>query len=347
LLNIKRMSYPNLALMKISAYHKQSNDNVRLILNYSEFESLFCPKYDKIYISKIFSWTKVPEWLLHQKNVVYNGTGFYYDKAKFLPKKIEMICPDYDLYSEYIELKGKTKRNRYYHDANLGFTTRGCFRKCSFCINKRFSKAFIHSDPFDFVKKDNSRTILLDDNVLAYKNPQKIFNRLDKTGIPYLYNQGLDIRLITESMAKMLHDSNHEKLYTFAYDDSEQANQIESGFKLFRKIMLGPAAKCFVLTGFDKRNKYQKSFYEWDIIDTWDRVIFLIKHKIHPFIMIYNNQKNKLYPKMIQHLKGWCNQYLSYSMCFSDYLDRFNLEVENWEHKDMYFHVYGKKHRVI
>ena len=72
----KKHRFPNLASMKISNYHKLQGDNVKLLLNYNNLE-----QYDKVYISKVFTDTKIPDEILTFKNVVYGDTGFYYDKS--------------------------------------------------------------------------------------------------------------------------------------------------------------------------------------------------------------------------------------------------------------------------
>ena len=129
--------HPNLALMKISAYYKEQGHEVKLIHN--SYMELF--EYEKIYLAKVFSFTEVPEWVLQRDNVVIGGTGFYPDGGENLPYEIEHHKPDYSLYNEYVEeqLKIGRKRNTLedYIDYSIGFSTRGCFRKCKFCVNKK------------------------------------------------------------------------------------------------------------------------------------------------------------------------------------------------------------------
>lgn len=136
----KGTRFPNLALMKISGYYKSQGHNVKLILNYNQIK-----EYDLIYLSKVFDYTNIPININNIRNLKYGGTGFYYDKAPFLKSEIEHHYPDYNLYDEYVQLKLKQdepkNKWKYYTDYSIGFTTRGCFRKCNFCVNKRFKKA--------------------------------------------------------------------------------------------------------------------------------------------------------------------------------------------------------------
>lgn len=93
----KNHRFPNLASMKISAYHKSIGDQVTLLRDYDSID-----QYDHVYISKAFTDTKVPPQVLLEDNVTFGGTGFYYDKADPLPYEIEHIMPDYHLYDDFV-----------------------------------------------------------------------------------------------------------------------------------------------------------------------------------------------------------------------------------------------------
>jgi len=121
--------FPNLACMKLSAYYKSQGHSVHLKLDYESMD-----QYDKVFISKVFTDTLVPDGILDLPNVEYGGTGFFYDKAPKLPEEIEHIKPDYHLYDDWVSEKlaagGKRKDFTYYLDYSIGFLTRGCFRQC-------------------------------------------------------------------------------------------------------------------------------------------------------------------------------------------------------------------------
>ncbi len=97
LISRKKHRFPNLVCMKISSYHKNKGDHVELLTTYD-----FIEDYDKVYISKVFTDTPVPDGLVNLSFVEYGGTGFYYDKAPNLDPEIEHIIPDYHLYDDFV-----------------------------------------------------------------------------------------------------------------------------------------------------------------------------------------------------------------------------------------------------
>ena len=113
LIGRKRHRFPNLACMKLAGYHREQGDDVRLKTDYEDLEG-----YDRIYLSKVFTDTPVPEGILEIPTVQYGGTGFYYDKAEPLPENIEHHKPDYGLYEEWVEAQmgsGKSRREFAYY----------------------------------------------------------------------------------------------------------------------------------------------------------------------------------------------------------------------------------------
>ena len=110
LISRKRHRFPNLACMKLSGFHKERSDEVVLKLDYDELEN-----FDRVYISAVFTSTKVPESILKSDHVSYGGTGFFYDKAPVLPAEIEYHMPDYHLYDDWVaaQLAAGGKRAEY------------------------------------------------------------------------------------------------------------------------------------------------------------------------------------------------------------------------------------------
>ena len=141
LIGRKRHRFPNLACMKLSGYHKDAGDTVELKTDYNSLEG-----YDRVYLSRVFTDTSVPEDVLNKPNVVFGGTGFFYDKAAPLPTEVEHHLPDYHLYDAWVAqqmAKGMRRQEFvYFLDYSIGFLSRGCFRKCAFCVNRNYDHCF-------------------------------------------------------------------------------------------------------------------------------------------------------------------------------------------------------------
>ena len=112
--------FPNLACMKISSFYKSQGNEVVLKTDYENLA-----KFDKVFISKVFTSTEIDESVLTLENVEYGGTGFFYDKAPKLAPEIEHTMPDYNLYNEWvnacIENGANEKEFTYYRDILLAF----------------------------------------------------------------------------------------------------------------------------------------------------------------------------------------------------------------------------------
>ena len=308
LIGKKSHRFPNLACMKLSGFHKSCGHDVSLLLNYNNLD-----QFDKIYISKVFTETYVPEEILLLNNIEYGGTGFFYDKAESLPYEIEHIMPDYNLYNEWVELKIKEgikpKKLEYYTDFSIGFTTRGCIRGCEFCVNKNSIKVITHSPIEEFLDNSKKKICLLDDNILASKDLDNIFNKLKQTKKKVEYKQGLDIRLLTDHKAKLLKALKYNGDYIFAFDNIEDYDIIDKKLYLWQKYnKYTKPTKLYVLCGFDRNERYDDIFWIQDIIDTFDRIKLLMRHGSLPYIMRYEKYNESKYKGIYINLARWCNQ---------------------------------------
>lgn len=308
LIGRKSQRFPNLACMKLSAYHKQSDDNVILKLDYDDLQ-----QYDKIYISKVFLDTKFPNEILKLPNVECGGTGFFYDKAEPLPYEIEHIMPDYHLYDDWIKAKfqegAKPKELEYYTDFSIGFTTRGCIRQCSFCVNKNYKQATMHSPISEFLDKDRKYICLLDDNMFACKDWKSILAELHNTKKRFQFKQGLDERLLTDEKCEMLFKSKWIGDYIFAFDNIKDKTIIEDKLKLIRKHT-NIVPKFYVFCGYNHNDpdNYNNEFWKQDIVDLFERVKILASHGCLPYIMRYKDYELSQYRGMYINIARWCNQ---------------------------------------
>ena len=306
LIGRKRHRFPNLACMKISAYHKNLGSDVKLITDYEDLNG-----FEKIYLSKVFTDTIVPDWVLNIPNIEFGGTGFYFDKAPDLPDYIEHQMPDYHLYDEWVQKqidKGVKKTElKEYTDYSIGFLTRGCFRKCKFCVNQKYDRVCPHSPLDEFYDPSRKKICLLDDNFLGCPNWKEMLLELKNTGKPFKFKQGLDERILTKEKCEILFSCKYDSDIYFAFDDIDDYKIIEEKLKLIKQYSDRQCA-FYVLCGFDKRNLYDMDFWKKDIEDTFKRIELLMNYKMIPYIMRFNKYEESPYRGMYINLARWCNQ---------------------------------------
>ena len=278
-----------------------------------------------MYISKVFTDTPVPEWVIDDarrpENVSIGGTGFFFDKAPNLPNNIEHHMPDYDLYNDFIEScvekeraakkekfdeKAFRSRFREYTDYSIGFLTRGCFRKCGFCINKKYDHVFAHSPLEEFYDPDRKKICLLDDNFLGCPRWQEMLEALQGTGKQFKFKQGLDERLLTDEKCKVLFSSNYDGDYTFAFDNIEDYDLIKSKLEMIRRYTTSNYIKFYVLVGY-------KSTDATDIENAFKRITLLMEYGATPYLMRFQNKndtpwRRSEYAGLYIQMARWCNQ---------------------------------------
>lgn len=308
--------FPNLACEKISGYWKEKGADVDLLLDYDHFD-----EYDEVYVSKVFTDTPVPRELKETKRIHIGGTGFYFDKAPNLPDYIEHHMPDYDLYNEWIEgevEKAKAKnvegfnekrfRDQFkeYTDYSIGFMTRGCFRKCPFCVNQKYDHVFLHSPLEEFYDESRKKICLLDDNFLGCPNWRNILNRLISLNKPFKFKQGIDERLLTDEKCKLLFSAKYDGDYTFAFDNISDYDLIHKRLRIIRKYTSSTNIKFYVLVGFESTDAQ-------DIENAFKRIELLMRFKCLPYVMRYQNKnytpwKESDFRSMYVTMARWGNQ---------------------------------------
>ena len=241
---------PNLALMKISAWHKTQGDSVEFYMPLWN--------YDKVYASKVFNFSDTPEL---PEGAVTGGTGF--SLTSTLPDEIEAIYPDYSLYR---------------CDYAMGFITRGCVRKCSFCVVPQKEGKINRVAEISQFWRGQDRIKLFDNNLTAHPDCLSILKELRLTQAKIDFSQGLDLRLITPKIAQELSMIRLWKQVHFAWDDIRLEKKIfngltiltENGVKKY-KIMV------YVLIGFDSTHE-----------ENYHRVMRLKEYGVDPFVMPYD-----------------------------------------------------------
>ena len=321
LLNRKKHRFPNLVCMKLSTYHKQLGDEVIFVKDFEISPNMF----DRLYISKVFTDTKIEEWFLKDPRVVYGGTGFYFDKAPGLAPEIEHCKPDYHFYDEFVKSridKGEPRaRYREYLDYSIGFLTRKCFRGCEFCVNRNYKKVELASPLNEFLDTDRPKIALLDDNFFGYPKWKDLLTELNKTGKPFKFKQGLDERLLTPEKCEILFSSRYDGEITFAFDNFKDYDLISKKLKMIRRYT-DREVKFYVLTGFNPEKKSNKDFWFKDIVETFLRIELLSEFRALPYIMRHEDYLKSPYVGFYKTLARWCNQpgfYRNYS--FNQFVD--------------------------
>jgi hypothetical protein len=252
---------PNLALMKISAYHKSKGD---IVSWFDMFET-----YDKVYSSKIFSYTQDFYYYPEGIEIVKGGSG-YIGNYTVLPDEIEHICPDYSIYTGM--------------DYSMGFITRGCIRTCNFCIvPKKEGYIRANADIDEFLRHKN--LVCLDNNILASKHGLKQIEKIIDRKIKVDFNQGLDARIIADNpaIAELLSKVKWLKPVRMAMDNMGEADAVIKATELLRKYKTTPKAySVYILV----RN---------DIEDALKRVEICRELNLNPFAQPYLNPNSKEY----------------------------------------------------
>lgn len=300
--------FPNLACMKISSYYKSKGHSVKLLTSYDDIEN-----YEKVFISKVFTDTPIPEGILNLSWVEYGGTGFYYDKASPLPYEIEHSMPDYHLYDVFVQALlddgVKPKELQYYTDFSIGFTTRGCIRGCSFCVNKNYRQCLKHSPVSEFLDTERKYICLLDDNVLSCRDWKSIFEELNATGKRFQFKQGMDERLLTDEKCEVIFNSNWIGDYIFAFDNIKDRRIVEKKLDLIRKHTDKiPKFYCFCGYNHNAPDTYTDEFWIKDIEDLFERIRILMRHRALPYIMRYKDYVQSPYKGLYITIAAWCNQ---------------------------------------
>lgn len=302
----KRHRFPNLVCMKLSAFEKEEGNEVELKTDYKDLA-----RYDKVYLAKVFLDTPVPPEVLKLPQVIYGGTGFFYDKAKKLPDPIEHHMPDYYLYDDFVKAQissgKKPKKFDEYLNFSVGYLTRGCFRHCPFCVNQNYNRVEAHSPLHEFLDSRRKAICLLDDNFLGYPGWQKLLLELRESGKPFKFKQGLDERLLTPEMCQLLFSSKYSGDFTFAFDHLRDAPLIERKIVMARKYT-GKVLKFYCFCGYDRAGKWDKAFWDRDIFELLRRIEILMKYHCLPYVMRFFRYEESPWRGVYISIARWCNQ---------------------------------------
>lgn len=307
LIGRKRHRFPNLACMKLSGYHKARGDEVVLKTQYDYLVS-----FNKIYIAKVFTDTPIPQdgglfgSILAMPNVEFGGTGFFGDAAPPLPNEIEHHMPDYHLYDDWLATVDKGGAEfKAYRDYSIGYLTRGCFRHCPFCVNRRCNEVVKHSPLEEFLDTTRRKICLLDDNFFGFSGWKEELQKLIDTGKRFCFKQGLDVRLLDEEKAEMLFSAKYDGEFIFAFDDWSDAELIEEKLKLIRRHVPEDKARFYVLCGYDRRGVYDEDFWYRDLKELILRLKMLKSYGVLAYVMRFEKVYASKFHKVYHDIATW------------------------------------------
>lgn len=290
LIDVDSHNFPNLALMKISAWHKAQGDEVEWWFGFHQ--------YDRVYMSKVFDGTYTQDVYdpVNTKEIIKGGTG--YDLQNKLPEEIEYCFPDYSLYPQYTDGKA------------YGFLTRGCPNNCPFCIvcAKEGRKSCKVAD-LDQWWNGQKNIILQDPNLLACRDHMDLLEQLADSKAWVDMNQGLDARMLTEENIDALNKVKIKRIH-FAWDLMERSEAILKGLNMYLdhgKIKDMSRREVYVLTNFNTTME-----------ENLHRIYTLRGMKYDPYVMVYDKPNA---PREIRGLQRWCNNKRIFKKCprFEDY----------------------------
>lgn len=299
LIDVDSHNYPNLQLMKLSAWHKAQGDTVEW---YNPFQH-----FDKVYMSKVFADSPDYNEYINANEVVRGGTGYALHGAggetycveddPSLPNEIEHIYPDYSLYK--------------ITDTAYGFLTRGCPRGCSFCIVEKkeglCSRKVADLSEFWHGQK---KIVLNDPNILSCREWEDLLGQLADSKALVDFNQGLDARVLTEAKCRAL-DTVRIKEIHFAWDRYEDKEKVLPKLRMFAEICKTKPhshnAIVFVLVN-------HTSTMEQDL----ERIYTLRELGYWAYVMIYDKRNAD---RRYFELQRWCNNRFIFAKCpnFADY----------------------------
>lgn len=307
LIDVDGHNFPNLPLMKLSAWHKRNGDTVEW---YNQLFHGVGKPFDRVYMSKVFGFTPDFPYYINADEVIKGGSGYcislenreeVYHKENDgqLPYEVEHIYPDYGLYPELTK------------DTAYGFMSRGCPRGCDFCHvgAKEGRRAYKVADLSEFWRGQKN-IVLLDPNTIACKEWKDILGQLIESKAWVDFSQGVDIRLMTEEKVEMIKQIKIKNIH-FAWDRYEDKDIVIPKFKAFKEISgySYQMLTVYMLCNFG-------TTFEQDL----ERVYTLRDLGYNPYVMLYDKEN---IPKghKLKHLQRWVNNRIIFRSCkkFEDF----------------------------
>lgn len=273
--------FPNFALMRISAWHKQNGDSVEW------YQPMFSGHLDRVYMSKVFTFTPDYEYVVDADEIVKGGTG--YKLYNSLPDEMEHITPDYSIYPDC--------------DYAIGFLTRGCIRKCPWCVVPKKEGKICDYDTWQHIKRpDSKKIVFMDNNVLASEYGVSQIEEMSHEDVRIDFNQAVDARLITKENAKYLAECKWIKYLRVSCDTTAMLPVIRQALDYLGEYGLKPS-KVFSYVLIE------------DVEDAHHRIVELDKMGVIPFAQPYRDFDTNYVNPEHKRLARWCNMKATFHSC--------------------------------
>lgn len=322
--------------MKISAWHKKRGDSVTLEKanisffpkqNSNKVTVIYADGYDVVYISTVFEGTREKLMVMNAPIIHEGGSGT--SLTIELPPEIEDCYPDYDIYPD--------------NKKAFGFITRGCIRKCKFCIvPRKEGDLYFYKHPYHIIDERFDVTEFLDNNFLAYYDHVKILKWLNKLKIKHKFRQGLDFRLITDENAPLLINSKFQGDMLFAFDDHRYEKLLTKKWKIFEKYIpeITHRAKALKEQGYTHQTYNFKFFIyvhpSMSVPTILRRIEWCRERKVKPYIMRDISCFAGEWQNFFADLSNWCNYPGQFALI--DSFDKFL----NFKYEDSGNEIYEK-----
>lgn len=288
--------YPNLALCKISRWHKQHGDVVEWAFPFEH--------YDRIYMAKVFNFSPDDMTCYNADRIIRGGTG--YDIKSQLPDEIDRLQPDYSIYPHISK------------DTAYGFLTRGCPNKCPWCVvPRKEGRIRPYMDCDEIAIEGRTKLVLMDNNILAagdyaVSQLEKIIDR----GYRVDFNQALDARLVTDEYARLLARIKWiDRRIRFGCDTKGQIQECERAISMINGY--GYRGEYFLYTMIGGKSDFKESF---ERINYWWKRNHEQRERhepnIYPYAQPYRNPDNphEPIPEWQKDMARWVNKHQRFQM---------------------------------
>ncbi|MBR4007497.1 hypothetical protein [Fibrobacter sp.] len=282
--------YPNIALCKISRYHKQQGDTVEWAFPFKH--------YDVVYMSKVFNFSPDDMICYNADRIVRGGTGYNIESQ--LPDEIDQLQPDYSIYPNIPS------------DTAYGFLTRGCPNRCPWCVvPRKEGRIRPYMDCDEIAIEGRTKLVLMDNNILAAGDyAVRQLEKIIEHGYRVDFNQALDARLVTDEYARLLARIKWiDRRIRFGCDTKRQIAECERAISMINGY--GYRGEYFLYTMIGGKS---------DLMESFERVNYWWKRNheqrerheqnIYPYAQPYRNPDNPhdKIPEWQKDIARWVNK---------------------------------------